>query len=135
MFVPVSQIPSQAYEEQIDDYITGVEQVGAEPTAGATGAENDAKGPAGGEEDGKGPADGGGDPYEFTEYDVNEYDAKGYDTKGYDDYGGYGSYGSYGPTDAYPTEAGYEDEFGPGIPAQTDIRESNVRPRSLLKTS
>jgi len=134
MFVPVSQIPSQTYEEEIDDYITGVEQVGAEPTAGATGAETDVKGPVGGEEDVKGPVDGG-DPYEFTEYDVNEYDTKAFEKKGYDDYGGYGSYGNYGPTEANPTEGVYEDEFGPGIPAQTDIRESNVRPRLLLKTS
>ncbi|KAG7270506.1 hypothetical protein CRUP_005055 [Coryphaenoides rupestris] len=131
--------PDQTYEEEIvDDYITGVEQVGAEPTAGAAGAENDVKGPVGGEEedvkgpvggeeeDVKGPVDGG-DAYDFTEYDVTEYDAKAKPYEAYDDYG------NYGPTEAKPTEAVYEDEFGPGIPAQTDIRESNVDGTSVRK--
>ena len=118
---------SQTYEEEIvDDYITGVEQVGAEPTAGAetdykgpVGAEEDVKGPVVTEEDVKGPVDG--DAYGFQEYDMKEYDNKGLD-----------DYGSYGPADAKPTEAVYEDEFGPGIPAQTDIRESDVRPSDSL---
>ena len=128
---------SQTYEEEIvDDYITGVEQVGAEPTTGAetdykgpvggeedykgpVGAEEDVKGPVGAEEDVKGPVDG--DAYGFQEYDMKEYDNKGLD-----------DYGSYGPDDVKPTEAAYDDDFGPGIPAQTDIRESDVRPPDSL---
>ncbi|CAL8369698.1 unnamed protein product [Boreogadus saida] len=128
---PDSATPDQTYEEEIvDDYITGVEQVGAEPTTGAetdykgpvggeedykgpAGAEEDVKGPVGTEEDVKGPVDG--DAYGFQEYDMKEYDNKGLD-----------DYGSYGPDDVKPTEAAYDEEFGPGIPAQTDIRESDL---------
>ncbi|WP_237581202.1 hypothetical protein, partial [Salmonella sp. gx-f7] len=50
------------------------------------------------------------------------YDNKEIVDKPYD----YGDYGDYGPTDAKPTSATYEEEFGPGVPAETDFRESNL---------
>lgn len=94
----------------MDDYITGVEQVGADPTAAAETAA-----PV----DPSEKVDPATDVYEFKEYDLKEYDNKEVVEKPYD----YGDYGDYGPTDAKPTS---EDEFGPGVPAETDIRESNV---------
>lgn len=97
----------------MDDYITGVEQVGVDPTAAvetAAPVDNQEK------------VDPGTDVYEFKEYDLKEYDNKEFVEKPYE----YGDYGDYGPTDAKPTSATYEDEFGPGVPAETDIRESSV---------
>ena len=97
----------------MDDYITGVEQVGADPTAAVeTAAPVDTK-------ENVDPAT---DVYEFKEYDLKEYDNKEFVEKPYD----YGDYGDYGTTDAKPTSAAYEEEFGPGVPAETDFRESNV---------
>lgn len=60
--------------------------------------------------------------YEFKEYDLKEYDNKEFVEKPYD----YGDYGDYGTTDAKPTSSTYEEEIGPGVPAQTDFRESSV---------
>lgn len=105
---------SQTYEgEIVDDYITGVEQVGVDPTVAVeTAAPVDTK-------EKVEPAT---DVYEFKEYDLKEYDNKEFVEKPYD----YGDYGDYGPTDAKPTAAVYEEEFGPGVAAETNIRESSV---------
>ena len=64
-------------------------------------------------------ADPGTDVYEFKEYDLKNYDNKEFVEKTYE----YGDY-DYGTGPAKPTQA-YE-EFGPGEPAETDIRESSV---------
>lgn len=96
----------------MDDYITGVEQVGADPTVAVETAA-----PVDPQE----KADPATDVYEFKEYDLKEYDNKELVEKPYD----YGDYGDYGPTDAKPTSVTYE-EFGPGVPAETDFRESSV---------
>lgn len=105
---------SQNYEEEIvDDYITGAEEVGVDPTVpvkSATPGETQEK------------VDPNTDIYEFKEYDIKEYDNKQSVEKPYE----YGDYGDYGPTDAKPTSVTYEEEFGPGVPAETDIRESSV---------
>uniref|UniRef100_A0A8C5NH18 Collagen, type XI, alpha 1b n=1 Tax=Gouania willdenowi TaxID=441366 RepID=A0A8C5NH18_GOUWI len=104
----------QNYDEEIvDDYITGVEQVGADPTVAV-------EVPV--EVDPNVKADPSTDAYEFKEYDLKEYDHKEFVEKPYD----YGDYGDYGPTEAKPTSAPYEEEFGPGVPAETDFRESSV---------
>uniref|UniRef100_A0A668A8T1 Collagen, type XI, alpha 1b n=1 Tax=Myripristis murdjan TaxID=586833 RepID=A0A668A8T1_9TELE len=112
---PQAQEPEEEnYEEEIvDDYITGVEQVGVDPTVAVeTAAPVDtAK-----------KVDPGAEEYDFKEYDLKEYDTKEFDNKQYE----YGEYGTYDTTDAKPTESAYEEEFGPGVPAETDFRESNV---------
>ncbi len=97
----------------MDDYITGVEQVGVDPTAAV-----EAAAPVDTHE----KVDPATDVYEFKEYDLKEYDNKEFVEKPYE----YGDYGDYGPTEAKPTSATYEEEFGPGVPAETDFRESNV---------
>lgn len=95
----------------MDDYITGVEQVGVDPTVAVeTAVDTQVK------------VDPATDVYEFKEYDLKEYDNKELIDKPYE----YGDYGDYGPTDAKPTSVTYEEEFGPGVPAETDIRESSV---------
>lgn len=66
--------------------------------------------------------DHGTDAYEFKEYDLKQYDHKEFVEKPYD----YGDYGDYGTNNAKPTSAAYEEEFGPGVPAEKDFRESNV---------
>lgn len=97
----------------MDDYITGVEQVGVDPTVAVETAAS---------VDTQDKVDPATDAYEFKEYDLKEYDNKEFVEKPYD----YGDYGDYGPTHAKPTSAAYEEEFGPGVPAETDIRESSV---------
>uniref|UniRef100_A0A3B4ZKS0 Collagen, type XI, alpha 1b n=1 Tax=Stegastes partitus TaxID=144197 RepID=A0A3B4ZKS0_9TELE len=110
----------QTYEgEIVDDYITGVEQVGVDPTVAVETAA-----PV----DPKEKVDPATDVYEFKEYDLKEYDNKEFVEKPYD----YGDYGDYNPTDAKPTPETYEEEFGPGVPAETDIRESSVSGHSYL---
>lgn len=104
---------NQNYDEEIvDDYITGVEKVDADPTAAAeTGS--DTKGP-----------DPGENSYDFKEYDLKEYgDTKEIDMKQTYEYG---DYGDYGTGEAKPTASvsAYEDEFGPGIPAETETESS-----------
>lgn len=95
--------------EIVDDYITGVEQVGLEPTpAVETAAPVDT-------EEKVEPAT---DTYDFKEYDLKEYDHKEFVEKPYD----YGDYGDYGTVDVKTDD----DEFGPGVPAETDFRESSV---------
>uniref|UniRef100_A0A8D3ARY1 Collagen, type XI, alpha 1b n=1 Tax=Scophthalmus maximus TaxID=52904 RepID=A0A8D3ARY1_SCOMX len=104
----------QSYDgEIVDDYITGVEQVGVDPTAAVEAAAA---------VDAKETVEPATDVYEFKEYDLKEYDNKQFVEKPYD----YGDYGDYGPTEAKPTSPAYEEEFGPGVPAETDIRESSV---------
>uniref|UniRef100_A0A3Q1EYJ9 Collagen, type XI, alpha 1b n=1 Tax=Acanthochromis polyacanthus TaxID=80966 RepID=A0A3Q1EYJ9_9TELE len=104
----------QSYEgEIVDDYITGVEQVGVDPTVAVETAV-----PV----DPKEKVEPATDVYEFKEYDLKEYDNKEFLEKPYE----YGDYGDYNPTDAKPTPETYEEEFGPGVPAETDIRESSV---------
>uniref|UniRef100_A0A671Y9Y3 Collagen, type XI, alpha 1b n=1 Tax=Sparus aurata TaxID=8175 RepID=A0A671Y9Y3_SPAAU len=104
----------QSYDgEIVDDYITGVEQVGVDPTiAVETAAPVDPKE----------KVDPATDVYEFKEYDLKEYDHKEFVEKPYE----YGDYGDYGTTDTKPTSATYDDEFGPGVPAETDISVSAV---------
>lgn len=105
---------SQNYDgEIVDDYITGVEQVGVDPTAAV-----ETVAPV----DTKEKVDPATDMYEFKEYDLKEYDNKEFGEKTYD----YGDYDSYGTIDAKPTSVTYEEEFGPGVPAETDFRESSV---------
>ena len=65
-------------------------------------------------------ADPGVDVYDFKEYELKEDAVEGSDKALYD-YDAYNNYGTEGETQ--PTS---EDEFGPGVPAQTDITESNV---------
>uniref|UniRef100_A0A4W5MAR5 Uncharacterized protein n=1 Tax=Hucho hucho TaxID=62062 RepID=A0A4W5MAR5_9TELE len=113
MFPPLLTMTNQNYDEEIvDDYITGVEKVGADPTAAAeTGS--DTKGPEPGE-----------NSYDFKEYDLKEYgDTKEIDMKQTYEYG---DYGDYGTGEAKPTASvsAYEDEFGPGIPAETETESS-----------
>lgn len=104
----------------MDDYITGVEQVGAEPTAAV-----DTVVPVETHEEVKSPEKAQPDAkaYEFEEYDLKEYGNKEFLEKPYD-YGHYDD--NYGPTDANPTSVTFEEDFGPGSPAETDIRESSV---------
>lgn len=97
----------------MDDYITGAEEVGVDPTVAVKSAAP---------EETQDKVDPATDVYEFKEYDIKEYDNKQFVEKPYD----YGDYGDYGPTDAKPTSVTYEEEFGPGVPAETDIRESSV---------
>lgn len=97
----------------MEDYITGVEQVGVDTTAAVeTAAPVDTQD----------NVDKTTDVYEFKEYDLKEYDNKEFVEKPYE----YGDYGDYGTTDTKPTSATYEEEFGPGVPAETDFRESSV---------
>uniref|UniRef100_A0A3Q2SSV2 Collagen, type XI, alpha 1b n=1 Tax=Fundulus heteroclitus TaxID=8078 RepID=A0A3Q2SSV2_FUNHE len=97
--------------EIVDDYVTGMEEVGVDPTAPVEAAA---------------PVDQPGKEYtetdvkEFKEYDMKEYDTKEFLEKPYN-YDNYGDYGDYGPTQAKPTPEVYEDEFGPAVPAERDI--------------
>lgn len=102
--------PSQTYEEEnVDDYITGVEQVGADPTAAAaTVAPVDTND----------NVDAGTNNYEFREYDL--IDGEETQETPYD-YGDYGDYGA--PTDTKKSNG--EEEFA-GVAAETDFRESGV---------
>lgn len=122
-------IPSQRYffictfqnydGEIVDDYITGMEQVGADPTVAVeTELPVETVVPV----DTKEKVDPAPDVYEFKEYDLKEYDTG--ELEMYD----YGN-PDYGHRDPKPTSAVYEEEFGPGVPAETDIRESNVSGR------
>lgn len=76
----------------MDDYITGVEQVGVDPTAAV-----ETVAPVDTHE----KVDPATDVYEFKEYDLKEYDNKEFVEKPYD----YGDYGDYDPVDAKPTSS------------------------------
>lgn len=88
-----------------------MEQVGADPTV-----EVETVVPVSTKE----KADPAPDVNEFKEYDLKEYDTEEFD-KTYD----YGNH-NFGHPDPKSTPSAYEEEFGPGVPAETDIRESNV---------
>lgn len=104
----------------MDDYITGVEQVGVDPT---TAAETVAPVETQEEVKTNEKVDPNTKAYEFEEYDLKEYGNKEFLEKPYD----YGNYDDlYGQTDANPTSVTFEEDFGPGSPAETDIRESSV---------
>lgn len=104
----------------MDDYITGVEQVGVDPT---TAAETVVPVETQEEVKTNEKVDPDTKAYGFEEYDLKEYDNKEFLEKSYD-YGNYGDH--YDPTDANPTSVTFEEDFGPGSPAETDIRESSV---------
>uniref|UniRef100_A0AAX7TBH6 Fibrillar collagen NC1 domain-containing protein n=1 Tax=Astatotilapia calliptera TaxID=8154 RepID=A0AAX7TBH6_ASTCA len=108
----VSPRTTYMYEEIVDDYITGVEQVGVDPT---TGVETAAP------VDTQEKVDPGTDVYEFKEYDLNAYGDKEFTEKQY-------NYESYDEFDynAKPTSVPHEEHVGPGAPAETDIKESSV---------
>lgn len=102
---------SQSYDgEIVDDYITGVEQVGVDPTVAAETAA--APVDAGAKVDAN--ANAGGDAYEFKEYDLEGYDDPAYPEKSVidEDYSYYG---------VKPTSLSYEEDFGTGAPAAVDI--------------
>lgn len=103
----------------MDDYITGVEQVGVDPTPAAESVV-----PVETQEEVKTheKADADTKASEFEYYDMKEYGNKEFPEK-YDEYG---NYDVYGQTDANPTSVTFEGDFGPGSPAETDIRESSV---------
>lgn len=63
----------------------------------------------------------GADAYDFKEYDLKEYDVTGLDKNQYE----YGAYDEFGHVAPNPT-ASYEDAFGPGVAAETDIDETEV---------
>lgn len=101
----------------MDDYITGVEQVGVDPTTAVETVET--------QEEVKthGKVDPDTKAYEFEEFDLKEYGNKEFLEKSY----GYDNYDDvFGQTDANPTSVTFEEDFGPGSPAETDIRESSV---------
>lgn len=102
----------------MDDYITGVEQVGVDPT---TAVETVVPVETQEEVETHGKVDPDTKAYEFEEYDLKEYDNKELLEKPYD----YDIYDD-GQTDANPTSETFEEVFGPGSPAETDIRESGV---------
>uniref|UniRef100_A0A8C2A021 Collagen, type XI, alpha 1b n=1 Tax=Cyprinus carpio TaxID=7962 RepID=A0A8C2A021_CYPCA len=111
VFNPASENPSPK-EEIVDDYITGTEEVGVDPTI-ATNENVDIV------ESQSTPQ--GAENQDFKEYDINEYDAKEIDPSVYDD-----SFYDYNTNGAKPTGSTYESEFGPGRPAETQVTESNV---------
>lgn len=98
-------------EEIVDDYITGIEEVGVDPTIATN--EN--------VEIVESKTTNEAETLDFKEYDINEYDAKVLDPSNYDD-----SFYDYNTNGAKPTGSTYEDEFGPGRPAETQVTESNV---------
>uniref|UniRef100_A0A4W4GBQ7 Fibrillar collagen NC1 domain-containing protein n=1 Tax=Electrophorus electricus TaxID=8005 RepID=A0A4W4GBQ7_ELEEL len=105
-------------EEIVDDYITGMEQVGADPTD-TTVATDDALETV--------EAKGTPSPevVDFKEYDLSEYEVKELDPSHYDD-----SFYDYTTNGAKFTST-YEDEIGPAVPAKTDSTESNVSEHGL----
>uniref|UniRef100_A0A673LMQ0 Collagen, type XI, alpha 1b n=1 Tax=Sinocyclocheilus rhinocerous TaxID=307959 RepID=A0A673LMQ0_9TELE len=108
--IPANENPSPK-EEIVDDYITGIEEVGVDPTI-ATSENVDIV---------ESKNTNGAENQYFKEYDINEYDAKELDPSIYDD-----SLYDYNTNGAKPTGSTYDSEFGPGRPAETQITESNV---------
>lgn len=100
-------------EEIVDDYITGIEEVGVDPTIATN--EN--------VEIVESKNTNAAETQDFKEYDINEYDVKELDRSTYDD-----SFYEYGTNTngGNPTGSTYEEEFGPGRPAETEVTESNV---------
>lgn len=97
-------------EEVFSDYVTETAQAGLDPTVAP-----EAVLPSG-------TADPiGVDAYDFKEYDLKEYDVTGLDKNQYE-YGGYDEFDNAAPN---PTST-YEDSFGPGVAAETNIDETEV---------
>uniref|UniRef100_A0A3B5MWE8 Collagen, type XI, alpha 1b n=1 Tax=Xiphophorus couchianus TaxID=32473 RepID=A0A3B5MWE8_9TELE len=103
----------ETYDAEIgEDYVTGVDEVGVDPTVAVESAVDPVDPPV--------KVQPETDVKEFKEYDMKEYDTKEFVEKPYD-YGTYVDYDDYGTTNAKPTPEVYEDEIGPGVPAETDI--------------
>uniref|UniRef100_A0A8C1UKB2 Collagen, type XI, alpha 1a n=1 Tax=Cyprinus carpio TaxID=7962 RepID=A0A8C1UKB2_CYPCA len=109
--VDASKTQSPAVEEEVfSDYVTEMAQAGLDPTAAPEAALP------------SGTVDPVGvDAYDFKEYDLKEYDVTGLDKNQYE-YGAYDEFGNVAPN---PT-SNYEDSFGPGVAAETDIAETEV---------
>ncbi|KAA0704669.1 Collagen alpha-1(XI) chain [Triplophysa tibetana] len=104
--------PSQAEEEEVfSDFFTDVPEAALDPTAAPEPVM-----PSGTAE----PV--GVDTYDFKEYDLKEYDLTGPNKNQYE----YGAYDEFGRVAPNPT-ANYEDFFGPGVAAETDIDETEVK--------
>lgn len=97
-------------EEVFGDYVTETSQAGLDVTAVP-----EAVLPSGTVD----PV--GVDEYDFKEYDLKEYDVTGLDKNQYE----YGAYDEFGNAAPNPTST-YEDSFGPGVAAETDIAETEV---------
>ncbi|XP_073705528.1 uncharacterized protein [Garra rufa] len=108
--IPANEDPPPK-EEIVDDYITGIEEVGVDPTI-ATNENVDVV-----ESENTNTAEN----QDFKEYDMNEYDPKEVDPSVYED-----SFYDYNTNEAKPTGSTYESEIGPGRPAETEYTESNV---------
>ncbi|KAL7887726.1 hypothetical protein AOLI_G00054470 [Acnodon oligacanthus] len=99
--------PNEAVEEDIvDHFVPELAQTGLDPTAGPEPTQ---------------PISTGSDAYDFKEYDLKEYDVNELDKSQYE-FGAYDEFGNVAPN---PT-ATYEDEFGLGVPAETDVEETQV---------
>ncbi len=97
-------------EEVFGDYVTEMAQAGLDPTTAP-----EAVLPSG-------TADPVGvDAYDFKEYDLKEYDVTGLDKNQYE-YGPYDEFGNVAPN----PPSNYEDSFGQGVAAETDIAETEV---------
>uniref|UniRef100_A0A3B4BR04 Fibrillar collagen NC1 domain-containing protein n=1 Tax=Pygocentrus nattereri TaxID=42514 RepID=A0A3B4BR04_PYGNA len=99
--------PNEAVEEEIvDHFVPEPAQTGLDPTAGPEPTQ---------------PVATGADAYDFKEYDLKEYDVNELDKSQYE----FGAYDEFGNAAPNPT-ATYEDEFGLGVPAETDVEETQV---------
>ncbi|KAJ8357144.1 hypothetical protein SKAU_G00199380, partial [Synaphobranchus kaupii] len=106
--------PKQPVEEEIiDDYITGEDQVGLDPSPATSVVET---------VETKEKVDPDADSYDFKEYDIKEYNTGDFEKKQYE----YGFYDEYEIHELKPTTSTYKEEFGHGEPAETDITESSV---------
>uniref|UniRef100_A0A673G5N6 Collagen, type XI, alpha 1b n=1 Tax=Sinocyclocheilus rhinocerous TaxID=307959 RepID=A0A673G5N6_9TELE len=110
VIIPANENPSPK-EEIVDDYITGIEEVGVDPTV-AINENVDIV---------ESKSTNGAENQDFKEYDINEYDTKEVDPSIYED-----SFYDYNTNGAKPTGSTYESEFEPGRPAETQVTESNL---------
>uniref|UniRef100_A0A4W4FTZ0 Collagen, type XI, alpha 1a n=1 Tax=Electrophorus electricus TaxID=8005 RepID=A0A4W4FTZ0_ELEEL len=67
------------------------------------------------------------DPYDLKEYDLKEYDMSEFDKSQYE----FGAYDEFGNAAPNPTSI-YEDTFGPGVPAETDVEETQVNFKTIV---
>lgn len=74
-------------------------------------------------------ATAGADAYDFKEYDLKEYDGSELDKSHYD-FAAYEEFGNAGPN---PVPS-YEDEFWPGVPAETGTEEAQVKSEVSITT-
>lgn len=91
-----------------------MEQVGLEPSA-TTGTVDTP-------DQGEAERDRAEHTYDFQEYDLKEYDGGQFDNKQYE----FGPYDEFGISEAKPTAPVYDDEFGPGVPAEIGVTETKV---------